>query len=201
VHGIAVRIGAGLVPAAIGLDDDSSAAFAQRMRDTQSALGLVGEPELIGLFHRGLSEIVERDRVHGLVQGLAARMLADATELSEAELAGRVARALSAGTPALEAAAFVEGFLGGAGTLLVHDPVLLGLLDDWLSSLPGDAFVAALPLVRRTFGAFEAAERRTIGERIRRGDAGGRELEAVELDPERVAAGLETMAQLLGVSR
>ena len=125
--------------------------------------------------------------------------------LSETHRAGvsmdQIHRALSAGTPALEAAAFVEGFLGGAGTLLVHDPVLLGLLDDWLSSLPGDAFVAALPLVRRTFGAFEAAERRTIGERIRRGDAGGRELDAVELDPERVAAGLETMAQLLGVSR
>lgn len=201
VRGIAMRIGAGLVPAAVDLDDDTSEVFARRLRETQSALALVGEADLIALFHRGLTEIVERDRVHGLVQGLAARMLADASELSEADIAGRVSRALSAGTPALEAAAFVEGFLGGAGTVLVHDPVLLGLLDDWLSSLAADSFVAALPLVRRTFGAFEAAERRTIGERVRFGRGGDPGHERIELDPERVAAGLTTMAHLLGVSR
>jgi hypothetical protein len=126
-------------------------------------------------------------------------MLADADLLQPEVVERRVSRALSPGTPPLEAAAFVEGFLGSSGTVLVHDPLLLRVLDQWISSLPADAFVDALPLLRRTFGGFDAAERRSIGERIRTGEAPGTHRGETELDPERVAAALETMAQLLGV--
>ena len=48
-------------------------------------------------------------------------------------------------------------------------------------------------------GGFDAAERRSIGERVRTGDAPGTHRGDVDLDPERVAAALETMAQLLGL--
>jgi hypothetical protein len=111
-----------------------------------------------------------------------------------------VSRALSTGTEPREAAAFVEGFLGGSGVALVHDAELLSLLDRWLATLDADAFVDTLPLLRRTFGTFEVAERRQIGERLRSGAApsalGGR----WTLDPQRVAAGIETVTLLLGTA-
>ena len=62
----------------------------------------------------------------------------------------------------------MEGFLSGGGLLLVHDDALLALLDDWLADIPADAFDNVLPLLRRTFGGFDAGERRAIGERIGR---------------------------------
>ena len=110
---------------------------------------------------------------------------------------------LTAGTPAQEGAAFVEGFLAGSGTVLVHDRALLGLVDRWVAELPTDAFSDALPLLRRTFATFEPSERRLIGELVRRGGAGApHETElAGGLDEERVRAALATMADLLGVEQ
>jgi hypothetical protein len=92
----------------------------------------------------------------------------------------------------------VEGFLDGSGTVLVHDAELLDLIDAWLATLDADAFVESLPLLRRTFGTFEAAERRQIGERVRQGTAPIDAGDAESLDADRVAAGLETIHQLLG---
>jgi hypothetical protein len=65
-------------------------------------------------------------------------------------------------------AAWVEGFLSGGGLLLVHDDRLLHLIDAWLADLPADTFDDVLPLLRRTFGTFDAPERRAIGDRMRR---------------------------------
>jgi hypothetical protein len=53
--------------------------------------------------------------------------------------------------------------------LLVHDERLLGLVDAWLTGVPGDAFTDVLPLLRRTFSAYEPGVRRTLGELVRRG--------------------------------
>jgi hypothetical protein len=153
------------------------------------------------LFRMALGELVERDRVHASLQGRATRLLADGATMSADAVERRVSRALSAGTPPGDGAAFVEGFLGGSGTVLVHDVELLALIDNWLTTLDVDSFVDVLPLLRRTFGTFEVAERRQIGERVRRGttqtDTGGGQ----DLDAARVAAALHTIAELLGAGR
>ena len=54
-----------------------------------------------------------------------------------------------------------------ADLLLVHDERLLALVDTWLAAIPDDAFLEALPLLRRTFGTFASPERRSIGDRAR----------------------------------
>ncbi len=199
IEGLVSRVAAGLVAACAGLADEASASMADSVREAQAALGLLGRDHLLTTFVTALAGVSEHPRVHGLVQGLATRLLTDALALSAAASQQRVSRALSIGTPPTEAAFFVEGFLGGSGTVLVHDPLLLGVLDGWLATLTGDAFTDVVPLLRRTFGAFEAAERRAIGERVRTGETPSAAV-SVELDPERVAAALVTVGQLLGVS-
>lgn len=194
-----MRVAAGLVPACLSLDDNSAGAMALHLNDMQAALSLlVGGSDLVGLFHGALAEVAERDLVHASLQGRATRVLSDAGRLPAEQVAARVSRALSRGTVASDGAAFVEGFLGGSGTVLVHDADLLGMLDGWLATLDASSFVETLPLLRRTFGTFDVAERRQIGERVRSGIAPAAALGVNALDPERVAAGLHTIAQLLG---
>jgi hypothetical protein len=198
VGGIVMRVSAGLVAACTALDDDGSATMADLMRATQSALALLGDNHLLARWRLALVELSDRDRVHGLLQGLATRLLADAGTLEADAVERRVSRALSPGAVPLEAATFVEGFLGGSGTVLLHDPMLLGVVDRWLASLPAESFTDALPLLRRTFGAFEPAERRALGQRVRTGEppaTGGR---VGALDAVRVEAALATVAALLG---
>jgi len=199
VAGVVSRAVAGLPAAATGLDEGSSASLAALVREAQAALSLLGHDGHLAALHAALVQVTAAPRVHGLLQGVATRLLADAGVLDATETERRVSRSLSGGTPPLEAAAFVEGFLGASAAVLVHDPLLLEVLDGWLASLAGDAFTDVLPLMRRTFGSFEPAERRAIGERIRTGEAPGTRRGAVELDRERVDAALRTVAQLLGV--
>ncbi len=200
VRSIVGRIAAGLAVAATGVDDEGAAALCGLVRDAQAALGLLGDRDDLDRFEGALASVVEGTRLHGRVQGLATRLLADATRLDPDAVERRLSRALSRGETPLDAAAFVEGFLGGSGAVLVHDPLLLGVLDRWVATLPAPSFVEVLPLLRRTFGGFETAERRAIGERVRTGEAPGGRRGHFQLDPERAAAGLATMGHLLGVT-
>lgn len=119
-----------------------------------------------------LRKLAGRDTVAGIIRGRATRLLLDDGRLTEDEAARLMGLALSPGTPPTDAAAWIEGFVGGAsggGMLLVHDERLLALVDGWLSGVPADTFTDVLPLLRRTFSAFESGVRRTLGELVRRG--------------------------------
>ena len=61
----------------------------------------------------------------------------------------------------------------GSGLLLLHDDKLWQVLDNWVSTLSEDFFVASLPLLRRTFSTFSEPERRQMGERVKNGIDGG----------------------------
>ncbi|MFJ4413661.1 DUF5682 family protein [Streptomyces sp. NPDC088925] len=124
-----------------------------------------------------LRRIAGRDSAAGVVRGRCARLLLDVGEWEQEEAARVMGLALSPGTAPAEAAAWIDGFVGGGasggGLLLVHDERLLGLVDEWLVRVPPAAFTDVLPLLRRTFSAYEPAVRRSLGELVRRGPGGG----------------------------
>lgn len=202
IDGLAVRIAAGLAPACASLDDDSSAAMAERLGAAQAALGLVTHPARVDLWPRSLAQVADHPSAHGLLRGRAARLLVDAEYWTSDDAAGRLSRSLSPGTPPLAGASFVEGFLAGSGTVLLHDAALLGLLDRWLAGLGASAFTDVAPLLRRTFGGFDIGERRRIGQLVAgRGDGRAPAPFGWDLDPGRVALAEATVHALLGVRR
>ena len=116
-----------------------------------------------------------------------------------------MSRELSAAAPAAAAAGWAEGFLAGSGLLLLHDDKLLSLADGWLAGLSADAFAAALPALRRTFGEFAPPERRAIGGKAARLDGSGRPLPAArsaedDLDEARAAGAVRTVAAILAAA-
>ncbi|MFD7013834.1 DUF5682 family protein [Streptomyces sp. NPDC059928] len=155
-----------------------------------------------------LGRLAGWDGVPGGIRGRAMRLLLDDGRVESADAARYMGLALSPGTAPADAAAWIEGFFGGApggGMLLVHDEVLLGLLDGWLTGVAPDAFTDVLPLLRRTFAGYEAGVRRTLGELVRRGPAarGGAGDAPVPgfgsgLDAARADAVLPLVALLLG---
>ncbi|MFE5660558.1 DUF5682 family protein [Streptomyces sp. NPDC056517] len=175
--GLAERICVGLPPACTGLDTDAADAMRERIDEVHQALGLL--PGADGLADRWagvLRRLADRDRIPGILRGRAARLLLDEGRLAEDEAALLMSRALSPGTPPPDAAAWIDGFVGGAsggGLLLVHDERLLGLVDDWLTGVPAEAFTDVLPLLRRTFSGYEPGVRRTLGELVARGPQAG----------------------------
>jgi hypothetical protein len=117
-----------------------------------------------------------------------------------------MALALSPGSDAGRAADWVEGFLTGSGIVLLHDHALLELLDEWVAAVAGDDFKNLLPVLRRAMSLFAPAERRQIGEKVRRlaeepgaARAFARTDEQRDFDAERADAVVPLMAQILGV--
>jgi hypothetical protein len=197
--GLVVRVVAGVVAACSSLDDDAAAQMVERLTGVQAALALLDHPAR----HRELPDVLAKlaeAHVHGLVQGRATRLLHDAGAWQAARVERRLGRALSGGTPPAVGAAFVEGFLAGSGTVLVHDADLRGVVDRWLASLTPDAFIETVPLLRRTFGAFEPAERRRLGQLVTGAPAEHVARFGPGVDDERVAAALRTVRHLLGVA-
>ncbi|MEU0103387.1 DUF5682 family protein [Streptomyces sp. NPDC006267] len=175
--GLAERICVGLPPACTGLDADAAETLRDQVEAVHGAIGLLlaGTASAEGLrrrWHAVLRKLAAREAVAGVIRGRAARLLLDEGRLADDEATRLMGLALSPGTPPADAAAWIEGFVGGAsggGMLLVHDERLLGLVDAWLTGVPADTFTDVLPLLRRTFGAYEAGVRRTLGELVRRG--------------------------------
>ncbi len=175
--GLAERICVGLPPACTGLDPDGAETLRGRVEAVHGAIGLLdtGAEPGTGLRERWdavLHKLAARDTVAGIIRGRATRLLLDEGRLPEDEAARLMGLALSPGTPPADAAAWIEGFVGGTsggGMLLVHDERLLGLVDAWLTGVPADQFTDVLPLLRRTFSAYEPGVRRTLGELVRRG--------------------------------
>jgi hypothetical protein len=210
IDGLFARVVVGLPPACASLDDEAAEGIVESMEHVQQSLDLLDRDDLLADWQGVLRELIARDGVHGLVRGYCCRLLLEKRALSEDELQRLAQLTLSTATPAPQAAAWVEGVLHGSGRLLLYEDGLWAALDGWLAELAPDPFTALLPLLRRAFSGFEAAERRTMGEKVKHlhaaGAAGqgrrtGGESDGVgALDTERANLVLPVLAQILGVS-
>ncbi|MET9569300.1 DUF5682 family protein [Streptomyces virginiae] len=210
--GLAERICVALPPACVaGLDADAAAELRGHVDGVHGAVGLLADAD-DGLRERWsavLRTLADRDAVPGVIRGRAARLLLDDGRLEAAETARLMGLALSPAASPADAAGWIEGFAGGSsggGTLLVHDDRLLGLIDTWLVGIPERAFTDVLPLLRRTFGAYEPGVRRSLGELVRRGPGRPSSAQSTgdapegftpELDRERADAVTELVRMLL----
>jgi hypothetical protein len=190
------RICIGLPPACLSLDDDAARGMVDQIGAVDETLdilrGLVAKEE----WTAALEDLAGEDRVHGLVRGCACqRLFGDPAW--EAPVSVWMNRALSPGTPPEHAAAWLEGFLTGNAQLLIYHPHLWEILDDWVVGITEAAFTRLLPLLRRTFSTFSAAERRKLGERARTGKTARAAGAAQELDAARAEAALPLVMAIL----
>ena len=206
---LVVRICAGLPTAVASLDATNAATMRRRIDDVNAAIGLLAESAKHGQdsadsthldvrsrWLETLATMIDRTDVHGLLLGRIVRLLLDADRLTD--VAVRLERALSAGVPAGDKAAWVDGFFTDGALLLIHDAELRHLLDEWVSQLDEVQFVDMLPLLRRTFGTFAPAERQAIAERIALGAKNLDRQPSEEVDLELAAPALATVDLILG---
>lgn len=191
-----IRICTGLAVAVTGLDDPSAEEFRDHLDKVHAAVMVRDDRDASARWLQAMAGVIDRDDVNGLLVGRMVRLLRDSGSITETAAAQRLSRALSVGSVPTAKAGWVDGFLGGGGLVLVHDRALLTLIDTWVRHLREQDFIDTLPLLRRTFGAFESGERRAIGQAVR----GGRRVETtVETDARRGSAAMVVVAQILGV--
>lgn len=201
LDGFCARVHVGLPGAAAGIDDDAAASWHGALREYHAALSLL-ESTWLDDWRAVLARLFGSDSTHALLAGASARLLFESGHLASADTALALGRALSRGADPARGAAWLEGFLSGQGAVLVHDANLLPLLEQWVAALSEDAFLAVLPLVRRTFATFAAPERAKIAGRLGRPTGSGNATVETgwQLDEVRLQAVLPVVGMLLGKS-
>jgi hypothetical protein len=191
--------------ACAALDDDTAREMAGCIDGVEGCVNLLDRPGMADRWRAVLRPLAENDGVHALVRGWCCRLLLDAGTLDEDGLHRLAGLALSPAVPAPQAAAWVEGVLRGSGLVLLQRTGLWRALDGWLTGLDPDIFVTLLPLVRRSFSDFEPAERRAMGEKVRKLGSGGEtgQVQAGNgtggLDHRRASRTLPVLARIMGV--
>jgi len=174
LDGLAVRAAIGLGVACGGLDDAAAERLRGRVLAAHEAIALRDGDEASAAWRRALAQVAAQEGAHGLLKGLAARLLLDGGPWSGEEAGRAMSLHLSAGAEPAQAAAWLEGFLNRNAVVLLHDPAVWALVDEWLAGLADEHFIRVLPLVRRTFSAFAASELRDLSlkaaQRPRRGE-------------------------------
>lgn len=165
---IVLRASIGLVLACLSLDEEAADAMRKNLLDADRAIALRKDENVLQPWRNALKQLSLSEQAAPLLRGVAARLQLDASLLPAEAAAQLLARNLSTGADPSQAAAWLDGFLNRNATVLLHDEVVWGLVDGWISCLTDDNFVRVLPLIRRTFAAFEAAERRDLSGRVRR---------------------------------
>lgn len=156
---VLTRICAGLPAALGGLNDDAAREVLREVEAAHEAVPLLPDGPARDGWYRALAETADRRDLPALLGGRLVRLLMDADRMARDEAADRLHAALSVGPDATQKAWWVEGFTAGGALLLIHDPVLLAVLDRWVRQLTGEEFLTVAPLLRRGFGQFEPAER------------------------------------------
>jgi hypothetical protein len=201
VRGLLTRICISLPLACGNLDEDAATQMDEHLLAVNSAVSLLHLPELSEEWQGALLRLVGPTNLTGLIAGRCCRLLLDAGVMTAAAVAQRFSLALSIANAPAQAAAWVSGLLKGSGLLLLHNTALWQIMDDWVCGLSVDAFPQVLPLLRRSFAEFPAAERRQMGQQVRQGLGNVALVEAgtLDVDVARANAMLPILGQILGV--
>ena len=113
-----------------------------------------------------LKILIRDDNTHPRISAWSLRQLVDREQIQAREFRTHVRRHLSSTHEAQLTAAWLEGLLTGAATLLLFHEALFEAINSWIRDIPNDAFEAILPVLNRTFAHYKLSERSKIWQRL-----------------------------------
>ncbi|MEO1626596.1 MAG: DUF5682 family protein, partial [Bacteroidota bacterium] len=156
------RIIVGLPLAATNIDEEVSEALFHKLLAVHRAIQLLDHQEYNQSWQTVLGHMATSDAINGRLRGGCSRLLFDKRAITVDAAAQHMSLALSQANDSSDAASWIEGFLHGSGLLLIHNPDLWRILDEWVSQLSWEVFQDVLPLLRRTFSGFSSPERQKM---------------------------------------
>lgn len=199
VKSMVARICISLPSACTSIDDDAAHQLLGSFTELNDAVSLLQDEEQLQQWYKTLDLLSAATNTAPVLAGYSTRLLQDHNAISSEDLEARFTCALSKANEPLAAAAWLEGFLKGAGNILLLDNQLWNLVNGWVAQIDDPSFDNVLPLMRRAFSALNAVEKRKIGEKARGIDAAQQQEGTGTLNTQRAATVLPLMAQLLGL--
>jgi hypothetical protein len=194
------RMLAGLPISCTGIDEDQAVALSESIQKVHSAVLLLDEADLKNDWIQTLHTITTLLHAAPLVQGLCCKILYDLQYLDAEQTAREFSKALSVSNEPNRSAAWLEGFLKDAATVLLLDEGIWQVVNDWVVTLEESLFIQIIPLLRRTFATYTAVEKRKIAEKVAQGNTPQLQNRASEdFDAENAQRILPVLEKLMGL--
>jgi hypothetical protein len=198
VNSMITRICISLPSACTGIDEDASQHLFELYFKMNDAVNLLQQDEISRLWQQTLKIVADNKNSSPIIAGYATRLMVDHRLLAGDELVKVFYYAMSSASAPGIAAAWLEGFLRGSGTLLLLDNELWSVINEWVNQLDEEVFSHILPLLRRTFSSFSQPERRKLGEKAVSGGATKLRITEAGIDEARAVQGIPVMMKLFG---
>ena len=200
IDSMTARICISLPSAATAIDDEAASRLRTLVTALNEAISLLQQEALTIQWQKTLEIISSSSNTTPLLAGYATRLLVDRRLLAGPDLVKAFHYAMSAAAAPAASAAWLEGFLTGAGSLLLVDEELYGVVNTWVNGLEKDIFTQVLPLLRRSFSHYSPPERRRLGEKARTGGSSPvATITEAGFDPVKARIGIPVVLQLLGL--
>lgn len=196
------RVCISLPMACTAVAEDAALDLLDQFLAMNDAINLLQHPALTSSWLNTLRGISGNAQSAPVIAGYATRLLFDFRVMETEYLVNTFSRAMSIANPPASAAAWLEGFLKGSGTLLLLDESLWQMVRGWVGQLENDIFIQVLPLLRRTFSNFTAPERKKLGAKVRSGDDNSLPATVAVtagIDETRAASGIPVVMRMLGI--
>lgn len=192
------RVCVSLPAACISIDEDAAAALLDLFMRMNDAVNLLQKDAISTAWQQTLAVITKATNTAPGIAGYTLRLLADHKIITGSDLVTAFYYAMSTATAPGTAAAWLEGFLKGSGTLLLIDNDLWQVVNTWVEQLDETVFIQVLPLLRRTFSNFTRPERRKLGEKVKQGGAAIAIKTESYFDEDRALKGVPVVMEILG---
>ncbi len=199
IEEIVPRIFVGLPSVCSGIEEEPAREVYKAMQRTHHALHLFNQPDLIEAWLKTLRILSNTKSVHLLIQGWSWRSLFDKQKVEPAAMERTMQAYLVTSQAPMYFTQWLEGFLSGSGLLLIHNPGFWKLLDRWIRQIPEDQFKTILPILRRTFSAFQGPERKKMLNMARFGSGLPAEKTKDEINEELAEMALSSVRKLLEI--
>lgn len=199
IDSMIARICVSLPAACAGIDEDAAQKLLELFFKMNDAVNVLQQPSNTSLWQETLMIITRNKNAAPAVGGYTTRLLSDSKVITGDELVQAFYFSMSVANAPGTAAAWLEGFLKGSGTLLLLDEGLWNVVNNWVAQLREEEFMQVLPLLRRTFARYSQSERKKLGEKAVSGKTSSANVAlATTLDEERAKRGIPVMMQLFG---
>ncbi len=144
------------------LDSEASTDMWNRMREAYQAIRTYNHQAHLKDFHDALSKIIAFNNIDGLIVGGSVRILSDFGINDIEKTRQLLSYSLSLGIDTQYVMRWLDGFLMDSVTILLFNPDILTIIDNWLISLKETLFMEYVALIRRVFSRFSVPERQKI---------------------------------------
>jgi hypothetical protein len=166
IDDLITRICLGIQPFVFQMNEEEADQFFSTIQITHHLIGFLEHSDDQVKWLNALKGVLEQKESAPKIRGGILRILYDKGIISLERTQKYFVLELSQRDELEKIGRWLEGFLFGSAGLLLYQPSLLMLLDDWISRLDQNRFMEVLPILRRTFSKYSGNEKQRIMRKV-----------------------------------